>query len=431
MRFQVRRLLSTAVAMAFATVALASLPGFAGTAASGMHPPFIVKSAEAAGQANVKVFDEVWGRVRDSFYDPNFRGLNWDAIGRKYRPLAAGPGADLAKVINQMLGELSVSHTGYYTPAEIAFYDLADIFAGGLRRDLPRHFRAGEVAYVGIGMLTRVIEGRHFIAGVLDGFPAAAAKLSVGDELIAVNGAPFEPVASFVGKAGHAVTLTIRRTENGDPLNILVTPRRLRPNEMYRKAMEESARIIEVRDRKIAYVHVWSYARYAYHELLEDLLTTGKLKNADALIWDLRDGWGGAEPRYLDIFNHRSPTMTLTERNGEHDVVNGKWRKPVVLIINEGTRSGKEVLAHGFKKYGIGTIVGARSAGALLAGRAHLLSNGGLLVLAVADVSVEGERLEGRGVTPHVTVPFDIRYAEGNDPQLARALGLLAPAAAD
>jgi carboxyl-terminal processing protease len=89
------------------------------------------------------------------------------------------------------------------------------------------------------------------------------------------------------------------------------------------------------------------------------------------------------------------------------------------------------VLAHGFKKYGIGTIVGARSAGALLAGRAHLLSNGGLLVLAVADVSVEGERLEGRGVTPHVTVPFDIRYAEGNDPQLARALGLLAPAAAD
>jgi carboxyl-terminal processing protease len=176
---------------------------------------------------------------------------------------------------------------------------------------------------------------------------------------------------------------------------------------------------------------VWSYARYAYQELLEDLLTTGKLKNADALIWDLRDGWGGAEPRYLDIFNHRSPTMTLTERSGEHDVVNGKWRKPVVLMINEGTRSGKEVLAHGFKKYGIGTIVGARSAGALLAGRAYLLSNGGLLVLAVADVSVDGERLEGRGVTPDVTVPFDIRYAEGNDPQLARALSLLAPTAAD
>src|SRR5688500_1727794 len=158
MRFQVRRLLSTAVAMAFATVALASLPGFAGTAASGMHPPFIVKSAEAAGHANVKVFDEVWGRVRDSFYDPNFRGLNWDAIGRKYRPLAAGPGADLAKVINQMLGELSVSHTGYYTPAEIAFYEIADIFAGGSRRELEEDFTAGAVDYVGLRWVTAAIE---------------------------------------------------------------------------------------------------------------------------------------------------------------------------------------------------------------------------------------------------------------------------------
>jgi carboxyl-terminal processing protease len=118
--------------------------------------------------------------------------------------------------------------------------------------------------------------------------------------------------------------------------------------------------------------------------------------------------------------------MTLTERSGKQSLVNGKWRKPVLLLINEGTRSGKEVLAHGFKKYGLGPIVGTRSAGALLAGRAYLLSNGGLLLLAVADVSVEGERLEGRGVAPLVIVPFDIRYAQGSDPQLEHAIDLLA-----
>jgi carboxyl-terminal processing protease len=159
---------------------------------------------------------------------------------------------------------------------------------------------------------------------------------------------------------------------------------------------------------------------------LEDLMTSGTLKDADALIWDLRDGWGGADPNYLDIFNPRSPTMILTDRRGQEDVVNGKWRKPVALLINEGTRSGKEVLAYGFKKYGLGPVVGTRSAGALLAGRAYLLSNGGLLVLAVADVSVDGQRLEGRGVTPLDSVPFDIRYAGGKDPQLARAVDLLA-----
>jgi len=75
--------------------------------------------------------------------------------------------------------------------------------------------------------------------------------------------------------------------------------------------------------------------------------------------------------------------------------------------------------------------VGTRSAGALLAGRAYLLSNGCLLLLAVADVSVDGERLEGRGVAPLVSVPFDIRYAQGNDPQLVRAIGLLARTVSD
>jgi carboxyl-terminal processing protease len=428
---RVRHLPLTALGITLAVSLIAAMPGLNRTAFADMHPPMIAESAETATQANLKIFDEVWSRVRDSFYDPNFRGLNWEAIGSEYRPQAAQPGADLARVINQMLAKLGVSHTGYYTPAETAYYDLADIFSGGLRRDLPKHFPNGEVSYVGIGMLTRTIDGRHFVTAVLDGFPAAAAKLTVGDELIAVDGAPFEPVRSFIDKAEEKVKITIRRQARAETQNVILTPQRLRPNEMYRHAMEKSARIIEVGDRKIGYVRVWSYARLVYQELLEDLLTTGKLKDADALIWDLRDGWGGADPGYLDIFNVRSPTMTLTKRSGEQDIVNGKWRKPVVLLIKEGTRSGKEVLAYGFKKYGLGSVVGTRSAGALLAGRAFLLSNGSLIILAVADVWVDGDRLEGRGVTPLVTVPFDIRYTQGNDPQLARAIDLLAPTIGD
>jgi C-terminal processing protease CtpA/Prc len=426
MQSRVRHLPLTALATALAVSVFTAVLDFERTAFAETHLRIERSAKTTAGQDNVKVLDEVWSRVRDSFYDPNFRGLNWETIGNRYRPQAAEPGADIGRIINQMLAELGASHTGYYTPKDIAYYDLADIFSGGLRRDLPKHFPKGEVSYIGIGMLTRLIEGRHFVSGVLDSFPAAAAELTVGDELIAVDGAPFEPVGSFAEKAGRKVTLTIRRQATGKTLNVVVTPQQLRPNEMYRIAMEKSARIIEAGERKIGYVHVWSYARIEYQQLLEDLLVNGKLKDADALIWDLRDGWGGADPGYLDFFNPRSPTMTLTKRNGEHDVVNGKWRKPVVLLINGGTRSGKEVLAHGFQKYGFGPIVGTRSAGALLAGRAFLLSNGSLLLLAVADVSVDGERLEGRGVTPFVMVPFDIRYAQGNDPQLERAIELLA-----
>ena len=423
MHIRVRKLSSALLGLTLAATLPATMQGYPAMALAETHAPAVASDRDAAREANLKIFDEVWSRARDSFYDPKFRGLNWDAVGRKYRPQAAQPDAKLWRIINEMLAELGASHTGYYTPAETAYYDLADIFAGGLRRSLPKHFPPdGDVSYVGIGILSRVIDGRHFVSGVLAGFPAAAAKLLVGDELIAVDGAPFEPVGSFADKAGKTVILRIRRGARTDTQTVVVVPQRLRPNAMYRAAMEKSARIIDVGTLKVGYVHVWSYARFAYQQQLEELITSGALKDADALIWDLRDGWGGAEPSYLDIFNAHSPTMTLTERSGETTIVNGKWRKPVVLLINGGTRSGKEVLSYGFKKYGLGPIVGTRSAGALLAGRAYLLSNGCLLLLAVADVSVDGERLEGRGVTPTIAVPFDIRYAQGYDPQLARAL---------
>jgi carboxyl-terminal processing protease len=47
-------------------------------------------------------------------------------------------------------------------------------------------------------------------------------------------------------------------------------------------------------------------------------------------------------------------------------------------------------------------------------------------LLAVEDVLVDGQRLEGVGVTPTIEVPFDSRYAAGGDPQLDRAVQLLA-----
>ena len=55
-----------------------------------------------------------------------------------------------------------------------------------------------------------------------------------------------------------------------------------------------------------------------------------------------------------------------------------------------------------------------------------LVGDGGLLLLAVDDVLVDGERLDGVGVTPTIEVAFDPRYAAGSDPQLERAVQILA-----
>jgi carboxyl-terminal processing protease len=171
---------------------------------------------------------------------------------------------------------------------------------------------------------------------------------------------------------------------------------------------------------------VWSYAGMQYQQVLEREIFSGTLKEADALVFDLRDGWGGAQPHYLDLFSPVGPTVTMTDRGGDASVSNVKWRKPVVMLINGGTRSGKEILAYGFKKYGVGELIGTRTAGAVLARRAFLLSDDSLLLLAVADVHIDGERLEGVGVTPTIEVPFAVEYAQGKDPQLERAIAVLA-----
>ena len=53
---------------------------------------------------------------------------------------------------------------------------------------------------------------------------------------------------------------------------------------------------------------------------------------------------------------------------------------------------------------------------------ATILSDGSLLTVANIDITVDGMRLEGRGVEPDIAVPFDIRYAHGRDPQMNAAM---------
>jgi carboxyl-terminal processing protease len=368
--------------------------------------------------------------VRDRFYDPHLHGVDWQTMRARYRPQAALARSreEMATVLNSMLGELGASHTHYYTPEDPAYYQLADIFSDALRhRGLQRVFPTGEVTYPGIGVFTQADDqSRAFITGVVEGTPAHQAGLLLGDEILLIDEQPFRPVDSFRGKVGVSVSLLIRRAAAGEPMTISVVPTEIHPNAMFLRGLQASAHTFAAgNDMRIGYVHVWSYAGRRYQSALEELIAEGPLRDADALVWDLRDGWGGAEPQYLDLFNPRAPTMQVTGRNGETGIVDVKWRKPVAMLINGRTRSGKEVLAYGFKKYRLGELIGTRTEGAVLAATAFLIGDAGLLLLAVDDVLVDGQHLEGVGVTPNVEVEFDVRYAAGSDPQLERAVQIL------
>lgn len=419
--------LSVVLLVTLATLTLTSSAPSGGLEPRGPTVRLDHGSAQARWLAD---FDAVWSLAAGEFVDPTLGGLDWPAIRDRYRPQVeqAASREEAAARINAMLAELRMSHTRYYTKAEPAYYFLLDLFRSvpRIRDAVALRFGGDRPSYTGIGVFTEERDGAVFVRAIVDGGPADRSGLKVGDRLLTVDSEPWGLVKPFIGRAGSAVPLHVQRT--ADPasvVTVVVVPERITPTDFYLRGLRESARILSHRGRSIAYAHVWSWAGDENQELLTRLLED-ELAPAEALVLDLRDGWGGASPRYLNLFNTRIPTMTGASRDGTPRTFGPPWAKPVALLVDGTTRSGKEIVAHGFQRYGYGPIVGERTAGAVTAGRCFPLGSDAVLYLAVGSVLVDGERLEGSGVAPDLEVSRDVRYAAGADPQLDAALDLLA-----
>lgn len=381
------------------------------------------------GIASPSLFDQVWQTVNDNFYDPNFNGIDWKAMRQQYQSQAKSTSSREAEaaIINQMLSQLKTSHTRLYIPEEPAYYEILGIFQPrlpDLQTQLEPFFPDGTITYSGIGIYTTTINSKIYIRAMLEGSPASEAGLMVGDQLLSADGQPFHPIRSFADKVGQTVQLVIQRSPSPDSQQtVLVRPKQFDTVTMFLEVQQDSIQIIEQQNREIGYVHVWSYANEQGQQQLEDELLYGRLKDVDALILDLRGGWGGTPATVLNLYTGRGPSITsIVPRQDMQTTTHSYWRKPVVMVVNEESRSAKEILAFGFQQYKIGTVVGTKTPGAVVAGRPFLMSDGSVLYVAIADVLVDGTRLEGVGVTPDVTVPFSLEYAQGDDPQKQRAI---------
>jgi carboxyl-terminal processing protease len=324
--------------------------------------------------------------------------------------------------IDAELASLGASHTGRYTPDLIDYYELFGIYQQvPLNRNLKDVFSEGIVTYSGIGIVPRSIDRRSFVAYVYPGTPAAEAGILPGDELISVDGKPYEQVKSFEGKAGHEVAVKLRRREGEAPTAVTLPVIDIRPNDLLLEAMKRSVQVLERGDRKIGYLRLWAVTHPQARPFLQEALSKGPLPQTDVLVVDLRSRWGGAPPDVAEMFVGRSAVLTVIDANGTADVVNPRWRKPLVALVDEGTRSGVEVLAFSMKKAGV-PLIGHRTAGAVLAGKPFVLSDNSFLLLAVKDVQVDGGRLEGIGVEPDIQVDNKLPYSAGRDDQLSRAI---------
>jgi carboxyl-terminal processing protease len=380
-------------------------------------------AADAPMKSGNAVFDRTVDIVLDRFYDTGKLAAFTETVDTTVAGLPGLANAEppvIDDAIDHILASLKTSHTARYTADTVEYYELADVFRYALGRDLRRVFRGREVVYDGIGIASARIDGATFVTDVYDGGPADRAGMLAGDEILTVDGSPFAAIDSFRGKAGKTVAVSLRRQAGAEPMTVDVAVERLQPSESLVSAIGDSVRVIEQDGRRIGYLRIWAYTDRNVPDVLSETLA-GPLADADGLVLDLRSRWGGAPGDAAEMFVGRTADMRMIERDGAVDYVNQRWRKPVVAIIDGGTRSGMEVLAYSLKKNGI-PLVGTETAGDVVAGTGFLLPDDSFLIVAVADVFVDDRRLEGHPVQPDIAVPFDIRHADGADPQLDAAL---------
>jgi carboxyl-terminal processing protease len=373
------------------------------------------------------VLDQIDRIVRAHFYSADvLRQRGWDAAVRDARAALAGATGERRRaVLVDLLRRLATSHTEYIAPDEPRHAQILSIFEAILPEAKDRcpdlsKLPALPVRVPDIGVWWTRDGDRWFVGGIIDGGPAQKAGLLLGDEVVTAGGRRFQPVPALA--AGGPVRLGVRRSRGGPLRTIAVTPRVVGPQQAFRDAIGASARIVERRGARVAYVRVWSWAGIQMQQALEEAIADLNRKAPTAFVVDIRDGWGGASPDYLRIFDTRAPVLTWIDRAGVATRRDPTIRVPAVLITNRGSRSGKEIIAYAVKKHRLATIVGESTGAAVVPGGIYCLDDGALLYLASSWLTVDGEVLEGVGVAPDVAVPFDVRHAAGRDRQLDAAI---------
>lgn len=359
------------------------------------------------------LFDKADGMIRRMYYARNSRQEEMEALLAKYKPVAssAKDRAGFTDAMDRMIDEFADSHFAFYPTHRQGYYGFDAIARGD---------KADEMPHVGAWFRPRPRDGGYTIHMVPEGLQADKAGLRKGDIVMTVDGRPFTPIESLASKVGQTVKLGVRR--GSQPIEATVEVKRQNAIEMFLEASRKSARVIERDGKKFGYMRVWMLINDQFRNALHGQIA-GRMRDTDGFILDLRDGFGGRPEGFADPFFRpdfelswgQEPAL-MRQRFG--------YSKPLVVLINEGSRSAKEVLSYILQKSGRATLVGRTTAGAVLGTTPLRLNEWSYLEIPIVDLAIGGVRLEDRGVDPDVAIPEEFD-ANGQDLMLEAALKTL------
>ena len=355
---------------------------------------------------NLRVFNAAWSLVADRHYDPKLNGVDWPAAGVKFGPQAAAATdkKTLYAAINEMLDLLHDSHTHALTPEQ------------AMERQTQQRARTGI-------NLTR-LDGRWAVAELVPGSPAEQAGVQRGWLVVARNGTSLGERPDFRVHDGEVAQWEFRDAHDQPvTLGLVARPLSTKPRQ-------------EARELPDGFI----YLRFDGFDGPDRRWLSEQLKahhSTPGVVLDLRQNPGG-ETFSLGItigefFEQSVDCGAFVSRSGARSEKNSwqfgsaRYAGRVAILVDGVTASAAEIFSAVLQDHGRATLIGRKTAGAVLASWFSVLPDGGELQLSREDYfAPKGRRLEGNGIEPDVKVARTLEdLRAGRDADLDAALRAL------
>ena len=373
-----------------------------------------------------QLFIDAWRLERDYFYDPGMHGLDWKAVRDKYLPLVdrVTTRMELNDLIGMVVGELSALHVSV---------------RGGDLRSGPDQVR---VATLGARLNRDDVAGGYRIDYIYQSDPDYPEQISPladpdldiqeGDIITHINGRSTlsvkHPNALLRNQSGSQVLIDIKSNSTGHSFQAIVIPSGNESGLRYSDwEITRRLRVEEQGDGEIGYVHLRAMGGSNITEWYRNFYP---VFNRKGLIIDVRHNNGGNIDSIILEKLLRKAWFYWQARVGEPTWnMQYAFRGHMVVLCDEKTASDGEAFAEGFRRLGLGKVIGTRTWG----GEIWLSSNNRLTDRGLARAPETGvygpERewlIEGHGVDPDIVVDnLPHSTFNGQDAQLDAGIAYL------
>jgi C-terminal peptidase prc len=308
----------------------------------------------------LRVFEDLWQVVNQTYLYRNFNGLDWNAVHQEYhQKIVAGlTNADFYAAMAEMIHRLGDNHSAFLNPNQVNSVNTQS---------------SGKTDYAGIGVMTIQVPERQRVSiiALFPGSPAEAAGLRAHDNILEADGQPILDKNGFhndllVGKEGTTVTLTIQ-TPGQAPRQVTVTRQRINePTPVPYQVLKTS------QGKRVGYIQLLSLIDVTIGkqvgEALKAMTAEGPL---DAVILDNRMNPGGASTVFSETLSYfvNGSVGHFVNRQGSQTVYiggkdkNGSQKVPLVVLVGKNTASFGEIFSGVLQDLGRAYVIGETSPG--------------------------------------------------------------------